>query len=168
MYIKGSKESEKFHKVDFFFEKSYFLSNCLCGVVKSTYDNIRKFFGQKTPQKFLWTLGVLLWEPPRRVLNKLLNKFSIDVQKCFWSVSFYKKKLFTSNCSSGHLQCSLDNFAKTFRSKTRTIFVKTEKLCETIFFSHEKCFSSTSSLSHVDCSFEKGPEFFTQSWNIFG
>ena len=66
---------------------------------------------------------------------------------------FWKKILKTLKCSSGHVECSIDNTSENFSPKVWKIFVQIPKIIE-IYEAFKNVFSSRCSSGHEQCNFE--------------
>ena len=88
--------------------------------------------------------------------------------RCCFHV-YRKNTLESWKFSSGQVECSFDNLAEIFFTKSPKNFrSKSQKIYKILIFSKKNHFSPKCSTGHVECSFDNPAEtFFTKCWKKF-
>ena len=116
------------------------------------------FFSEKNVffKVFLWKRRMEFWRHRRNFSDKR-PKIFVSMCDNEYKIHFFQKAYFSSNCSSGHVECSFLNSGNTL-SKTPKTVCSVSQNGQKYVRSSKNCFSSNCSSGHVDCSFRNPSE----------
>ena len=87
---------------------------------------------------FLWTYKMQFLQPRRKNIGKRSEIFPLNVQK---RKKFLFKKLFSSKCSSGRIECSYGNPSERKKyAKVLSMFAQCPEMINTLFLTKTKIF----------------------------